>query len=103
MTYRPLPQFLEIRNSEIEGHGLFTKKDLPAGLELGIAHVKDERFENGYVRTPLGGFFNHSEDPNCEAYIDGDFIMLKTIKRIEQNEELTAIYWLYELGEKNDN
>ena len=98
MSYRPLPDFLCIKESEIEGMGLFTKKDLEPETILGIAHVADERFENGYIRTPLGAFFNHSSDPNCEAYKQDDFIMLKTIKSIKSGEELTAFYWLYELN-----
>ena len=101
MTYRPLPDFLEIRKSEIDGHGLFTNKDLSPDVELGISHVKDERFQNGHVRTPLGGFYNHSEEPNCEAYAEKDFIKLKTIKEIKKDEELTVSYRLYNLGEKD--
>ena len=97
MTYRPLPDFLYISRSEIEGHGLFTSKLIEAGVVLGITHVEDKRFENDYIRTPLGGFFNHSEDPNCEAFIEGDYILLKTIKEIKSGEELTAFYWLYDL------
>ena len=103
MIYKPLPEFLEIRKSNIEGHGLFTKENLVFGLELGITHIKDDRFQNGYIRTPLGGFFNHSETPNCEAYIEGDLIRLKTIKDIKKDEELTATYWLYNLRKKNEN
>lgn len=98
-TYRPLPESLEILKSPIEGHGLFAKEDIPKGTELGITHVRDERFQNDYIRTPLGGFFNHSEDPNCEAYLEGqDFICLRTIKDIQKGEELTAYYWLYDLS-----
>ena len=100
MTYRPLPDFLEIRKSEVDGHGLFTNKDLHSEQVLGITHVRDDRFQDGYIRTPLGGFFNHSEDPNCKAYMEDDFIKLKTIKQIKKNEELTAFYWLYNLGEE---
>ena len=100
MTYKPLPDFLEIRKSKVDGHGLFTNKDLSSGQILGITHIKDDRFQNGYIRTPLGGFFNHSEDPNCEAYIEEDFIKLRTIKQIKKDEELTATYWLYNLGEE---
>jgi|TARA_R100000951_G_C2627437_1_gene176488 hypothetical protein len=102
MTYRPLPDFLEIRRSEVDGLGLFTNKTIPKGTELGITHVRDGRFQNGYIRTPLGGFFNHSEEPNCEAYIEEDLIKLKTIKEVEKDKELTAYYWLYNLGEKNE-
>jgi SET domain-containing protein len=97
MTYRPLPDFLTIKTSSVNGLGLFTKKDLPEETELGITHVKDDRFENGYIRTPLGGFFNHSDDPNCEAYVDGEFIKLKTVKAVRTGDELLAYYWLYKL------
>jgi SET domain-containing protein len=69
---------------------------------LGITHVEDKRFENGYIRTPLGAFFNHSDNPNCEAFKFQDFIMLKVIKPVKAGEELTAYYWLYDLEEKNE-
>ena len=97
MSYRPLPRNLTIKQSGIEGLGLFSLVDYPALSELGISHIKDERFEGGYIRTPLGGFFNHSDSPNCEAYVDGDFIKLRSIKKILEGEELTVRYWLYEL------
>ena len=93
-VYRPLPNYLQILQSPIEGHGLFTIKDLPQNLEIGVTHVKDGRFVDDYIRTPLGGFFNHSDDPNCEAYVINDMIKLKTIKQIEAGEELTVHYWL---------
>jgi hypothetical protein len=96
--YKPLPKSLTISPSLIDGLGLYTKEDLPAGVELGITHVKDKRFENGYIRTPLGGFFNHSDDPNCDCYVSGDFLKLKTIKDIKAGEELTCYYWLYEIN-----
>ena len=97
MSYRPLPDSLTIKSSGIDGLGLFSKEDLPAGKEFGICHVEDNRFENGYVRTPLGGFYNHSDDPNCETYKLEGCIRLKSIKNIKIGEELTANYWLYKL------
>ncbi|HAW79511.1 MAG TPA: SET domain-containing protein, partial [Balneola sp.] len=39
MSYRPLPEFLYIGNSPIDGHGLFTDQSLEAGIILGISHV----------------------------------------------------------------
>lgn len=96
-TYRPLPDFLKIESSPIDGMGLFTNTFIASGTCLGITHVKDDRFPDGYIRTPLGGFFNHSDDGNCEAYIDGEYIKLKTIKDVNPGEELTAFYWLYNL------
>lgn len=77
--------------------GLFTTQPFPINHVFGICHVLDDRFENNYIRTPLGGFFNHSDNPNCEAYIDGQFIKLKTIKPLSNGEEITAFYWLYDM------
>ena len=96
-TYRPLPDSLTISNSDIDGIGLFAVKDILPGTILGISHVRDDRFPDGYIRTPLGGFFNHSDSPNCSAYIDGDYIMLKSLEHISSGEELTVKYWLYKL------
>jgi SET domain-containing protein len=97
MTYAPLPNFLEIRTSKIHGHGLFSKTFIPKGTVLGITHVFHPDFENKYIRTPLGGFYNHSQDPNCETQSVEDFIYLKTIKDVRMNQELTASYRLYNL------
>ena len=95
--YRPLPQCLTIKHSDIEGLGLFATENIPKNCELGITHVADDRFENKYIRTPLGGFFNHSENPNCEAVKKDDFVILRTIKKIMKDEEITAKYWLYKM------
>jgi len=94
--YNPLPNFLEIKQSDVHGLGLFTKKDLPNDYVLGISHIRDERFENGFIRTPLGGFFNHTTvNPNIEPVHIGDMIIIKTIKKILAGEELKATYTLY--------
>jgi len=97
VTYKPLPNYLTIKQSDIHGLGLFAKEDLPTGLHIGITHVKDDRFEDGYIRTPLGGFFNHSEQPNVTAEPQGDYIRLIVIRDIKAGEELVANYWLYEI------
>jgi len=98
MTYRPLPNYLTIKESEIEGLGLYSTESLIHGSYLGISHVANDRFENGYIRTPLGGFINHSEDPNCEVRedVDGN-LMLFTLRQISANEELTLKYNLYKV------
>ena len=57
-NWRPLPGFLTIKESTIEGLGLFTTKMLPAGTDLGITHIYDTRFQDGYIRLPLGAFIN---------------------------------------------
>lgn len=93
--YKPLPYYLTIKPSEIEGLGLFTTDDIDNNHILGITHVSDTRFEDCYVRTPLGGFFNHSETPNCKIITDGDYLMLQAIRDIKAGEEITAYYTLY--------
>jgi hypothetical protein len=75
MNYKPLPTGLFIKDSNIEGQGLFTTRDLIAGCELGESHyridtsgiesINEEENKNLFIRTPLGGFINHSEEPNC--------------------------------------
>lgn len=93
--YQPLPKSLTIKSSVIHGLGLFAAHDILPNTVFGITHVFDTRFENSYVRTPLGGFYNHSEDPNCETYCLDDFVYLKTIGDIKAGEEITSHYNLY--------
>lgn len=52
-------------------------------------------FENNHARTPLGGFINHSEDPNVETVYIGKYLYLITIKDIMPDEELTLKYKWY--------
>ena len=95
MTYRPLPIELTITKSSIEGLGLFLLVDVDENHVFGISHIKHSDFENGYIRTPLGGFINHSEEPNCD-YVEKDgHLLLKSTKQISANTELTTKYFLY--------
>ena len=61
--YRPLPEQVTIKNSSIEGLGLFTNVNIKKNTFIGVTHIRDEQFDNKYIRTPLGGFYNHSNDP----------------------------------------
>tara|TARA_R110000851_G_scaffold232670_1_gene385275 strand:- start:700 stop:1035 length:336 start_codon:yes stop_codon:yes gene_type:complete len=97
--YRPLPDELYVGMSNIEGNGLFSKKFIEKGKELGISHVKNESgdFHSNYIRTPLAGFANHKpENPNCKIYECGDYLKMKTILDIQKGDELTLNYTLYE-------
>ena len=62
--YRPLPKELTIKNSKIEGLGLFATFKIKKNSFIGLTHIRDEMFEGKYIRTPLGGFYNHSKDSN---------------------------------------
>ena len=102
MKYHPLPDELEICCSPIQGMGIFAKQKIPKGTNFGMTHLQ---VSESLVRTPLGGFLNHSEDPNCEKvklYFKsdkGDFTKwnLVTIKDIKAKEELTLTYTIYKL------
>lgn len=97
MPYSPLPNIVTIKDSSVHGLGLFAVSDIPQGHEIGITHVSDSRFENGWIRTPIGGFYNHSDNPNCETYVQKDLVMIRTIRDIQAGEELTSKYWMYKL------
>tara|TARA_Y100000034_G_C6537301_1_gene231692 strand:+ start:72 stop:365 length:294 start_codon:yes stop_codon:yes gene_type:complete len=92
--YRPLPSFLEIKESSIEGRGVFTNIDIPKELTLGLTHVYDEEFPDNLVRTPLGGFINHSETPNCKLFKLGRFFFIKTLEDVKTGQEITLKYSL---------
>ena len=62
--YRPLPSELTIKNSKIEGLGLFATVKIKKNSFIGLTHIRDEMFEGKYIRTPLGGFYNHSKKSN---------------------------------------
>ena len=100
--YKPLPESVAVKESPIHGYGLFAIADIPQGTELGITHVFAVGFHNNYIRTPLGGFINHNNAPNCEKFRNhGDstlsYFILRTIKDIKEGEELTLYYTLYTL------
>ena len=90
--FMPFPDGVYLADSKLHGHGLFASKPLPPGLEFGITHVPDERFPNGLIRTAFGSFINHSFDPNCEMYEQGDTMRMRTTKDINKGEELTVDY-----------
>ena len=99
MPYRPLPDCVTISHSKIEGLGLVATVDIPAKISLGISHVRDDRFENNHIRTPLGGFINHSDTPNCKIILDMENLcfILETAAEIKAGEELTLKYSLYDV------
>ena len=99
-VYKPLPEYLAIGPSDIDGAGIFAQEDVPGDIEIGVSHIYDTNFQHNYIRTPLGGFINHSENPNCELIEDdenSDYMKIKTICKIEQGQELTLKYSLYDI------
>ena len=112
--YKSLPDFLTINKSTIHGLGIFATQDIPSNSDLGISHIRNSagHFENNYIRTPLGGFINHSDEPNCIKYqpfvlasppiesgYEPAYYSIKTLCFIEKGEELTILYTLYKVAE----
>jgi hypothetical protein len=56
MTYRPLPEFLTIDKSNIDGLGLFAVGGIEKGVNGGITHIEDSITTKIY-RTPLRWFY----------------------------------------------
>ena len=121
--YRPLPNQLTIRNSEIEGLGLFSEIKISKNSFIGITHIRNESFPNSYIRTPLGGFYNHSKNPNIiklgtdtlpefkfgktlnsnlissinkKNQKNSNFLFLVSLKDINPGQELVAEYTFYQ-------
>ena len=103
--YRPLPESVTIKQSGINGLGLFADQDIKQATNLGMSHLK---IEDTIFRTPLGGFINHANDANCvktELHMTSEDIKgnsynykkwnLITIKDIKEGEELTVRYTFY--------
>ena len=100
--YNPLPSGLTIADSGIAGQGLFTSRRLLMGTILGISHY---RIDGEYIRTPLGGCINHSETPNCQrsqirVKPGFDKWSIMTLDDIEEGEELTLKYTMYDPEKK---
>ena len=96
--YNPLPDYLTIKTSPISGQGLFASEKIQANTLIGIIHHPRKESEDGYIRTPLGGFGNHSDDPNCfKLLMEGDTWWIGASKDIEPDEELTWQYTLYDV------
>ena len=108
--YRPLPDFLTINKSPIEGLGLYATKDIKANSFIGLTHIQDNNFDNGYIRTPLGGFYNHSNNPNVMRMVSDILPKLKFGDPIDLNKTTTQIKdgkkegenSFYHLQEKSD-
>ena len=94
MSYQALPKSLHIQDSTVAGQGLFAKEDIPAGTHLGMSHLVINEI---IYRTPLGGFINHSDDPNCIKYYEDGFYFIRTKEAIKPNEELFLKYTFYKV------
>ena len=89
--YRPLPSEVTIKSSEIEGLGLFACVKIKKNSFIGVTHIRDEQFDNKYIRTPLGGFYNHSDNPNIMKLVSDVLPKQKFGTEIYINNKLEKI------------
>ena len=98
--YKPLPDSLTVKTSKVDGLGLFAKEGIGQGTNFGMSHLK---IGEKIIRTPLGGFINHSGDANCvkvelqmmNEKFDYKKWNLVTLQDIKEGEELTVRYTFY--------
>ena len=105
--YKPLPESVTIKPSGVHGLGLFADQKIMHGTNLGMSHLK---IGDTIFRTPLGGFINHSNTPNCvkaelrmtDQDIQGhryDYKKWNLIvsQDVKEGEELTVRYTFYKI------
>lgn len=82
---------ISVRDSEIEGQGLFLTQPVTSKTAIAAARV-------GGNRTPAGRYVNHSKTPNCYYKFIGEDIYLVSLRQIngciggDKGEELTVDY-----------
>ena len=95
--YKPLPDNITIKRSPIHGLGLYATDTIPEDTDLGLVLFSDQSAR--LHRTPMGGFGNHSDNPNCKKVWDSHNDIagwyLITLRDIEPDEEITWKYTLY--------
>ena len=89
--YRPLPDELTIKNSKIEGLGLFATVKIKKNSFIGLTHIRDEMFEGKYIRTPLGGFYNHSKESNIMKMVSDVIPKFKLGDTININKKIEPL------------
>lgn len=129
--YRPLMDVFTIKESPIEGLGLFATEifyphpDNPISCYTGYGHeciegncepiggevkefITHYLMGDNLIRTPIGGFINHSDDPNCtlirveDEYDPYDAVFyLRPLRIVEEGEEITLNYNVHCMCGKN--
>lgn len=84
----PFPDWivgLEVRDSEIEGSGLFATLNFAKGTIIAPARI-------GLERTPAGRYSNHAAKPNAQLKRIGDSFFFIALVDIKAGEEITSHY-----------
>jgi SET domain-containing protein len=118
----------EVRESGIQGVGVFATRFIPSGtrlIEYTGERLTDEEADARYPHDDESGnhhtflfsiaddvvidaafhgndarWINHSCDPNCDAVVDGERLWIETIRDVKRGEELAYDY-AFELEERH--
>ncbi len=123
-TYRPLPSCLTIKESNIEGLGLFASKDIYlldvrdpkdwcSHINLNYEHYSGDAV-NELIRSGLGAYVNQSKFPNCTireffAHTNSSLgfsiqkYYLRPLRDIKEGEEILVDYTKELCGLIEDN
>jgi len=82
-----------IDKSDIQGQGVFAKKDLKKGEIIGLLHVI-KKLGSDYDFTELGRLHNHSDSPTCHNVLINNKRFLVASKDLKKGQELTTDYTL---------
>ena len=123
-----LESLIEVRQSPIQGLGVFARRAIPPGtrlIEYAGEVISEEEGDNRYddasmdrhqtflmslddgrcIDAAVGGndsrFINHSCEPNCEAVEDQGRVWIETRQPIAAGQELSYDY-AYDRGEDDD-
>ncbi len=100
-AYENLPySIVDLVKTQDKGFSIVSKYDMAPGVCVGVGwyvnsdakkHLLNPTSSEIYkIRTPLGGFINHSNTPNCEVRHEEVF----RYKHREPNETILADHWL---------
>jgi len=84
-TYDGVENYHIIKDSPIEGKGLFSSRDIEKGSLVGYVATND-------IRTNLGRYVNHSNTPNLHFEVTKNEIKAYALEHIEKDTEFTVDY-----------
>ena len=80
---------LHLKDSPIEGVGVFAAEDIARGTNIGISHLTAG---NSFIPTNLGAFHNHSDKPNAGNVLRRGVRRLFALEDISAGDEITVDY-----------
>ena len=98
---------IELRESQINGNGVFTTEDIPNGIEIGVWCTKDSSkgvrylYNEGmeckwYETSILGRYCNHNNSPNTSILVNENELILISNGILTGEEILTNYNWTTE-------